>query len=309
MGTSTAPPLSVDELARHMHAMVPDLRQFPLKRLEREVHIGCVDGRHTGCVAGAPGGNAGLLIILLAAWERLYGPLRPDQVETLFLQYLNRFGTFYLHTDETAQAALAEWLGLEGYAPADVDALVLNPPPALRERFLEGLLMPEHTGCGHLRLMMTQPERYEIRHDLILNVLRAFFRTLWRGDARLVFDILQGRHEERGVIRMHVHDAEDSGLTPDSPFISACPHHRDVEVFVYHPNAVAYLQEQQVHFLHDLQWIDSSDVPLLHETQAALQELHLSSTLQTLAGHLPVFDVHVRTNAEAQASAVEILNA
>jgi len=307
MGTSAAPPLSADELARHMHAMVPDFRQFPMKRLEREVPIGCVDGRHTGCVAGAPGGNAGLLVILLAAWERLHGPLTREQIEALFPHYLSRFGAFYLHSDDAAQYALADWMGLKGYDSADIDALVLNPPSALKARFMEGLLMPRHTGCGHLRLMMADPAAYEVRPELVQDVLRIFFNTLWRGDSRLVFDILRGKHEERGVIRMHVHVEAEEELSPESPMISACPHHGDVEVFVYHPDAVAYLQEQHIHFLSALKWTNASDLLRLQEEQTYLQELHLTRTLGALASHLPVFDVHVRTGEDAMASTVEIL--
>lgn len=310
MGTTTiVPPLSADELARHMRTMVPDFRQFPLKRLEKEVPVGCVDGRHTGCVAGAPGGNAGLLIVLLAAWERMHVPLKRSQIEELFPHYLNRFGSFYLHSDEDAQHALAQWLGLSHYTSAEIDALVMNPPPDMKPRLLEGLLMPEHTGCGHLRLMLSDPTAYEVRTELVQDVLRTFFTTLWQNDARLVFDVLRGKHEERGVIRMHVHQSEDDRLSPDFPIVSACPSHGDVEVFVYHPSAVAYLQEQHIRFFAEMRWTNASDEARFRQEKGYLQTLHLTRTLETLAGHLPVFDVHVRPHTEAQPADVEIIHA
>lgn len=45
-------------------------------------------------------------------------------------------------------------------------------------------LNPQHIGCGHLRLMLTKPEVYGVRHNLILHVLRVSCAAV--GSSRIV---------------------------------------------------------------------------------------------------------------------------
>jgi hypothetical protein len=293
-------------LERHFRAMLPEARVLSLDDLSGELWVGCVDGRHPGCVAGAPGGNAGLLVLLLAAWENEAGrALEPAEVEALFLDYLDEFGAFYLHTDRSAQDRLALALsrrGPERVEPgAAVDARVRAPGPEWEGPLLEALPLPNHVGCGHLRLLLEEPERYEVRPALVEEVIRSFFRRLWTGDPRLVLDILEGEHEEVAVVQVRTEGAP--GL------VTACPHFGATDLFVHHPEAVARLHALHAAFLARSGRIPAERVPKVLRFQEDLGVRHVETTLGRLAPGLPVFDVHLQASSRERPSSVEVRSA
>jgi hypothetical protein len=309
-GPATAasrPPLKAltpDRVERHFRAMLPAARVLPMEELSGAAGIACVDGRSPRCVAGAPGGNAGLLVLLLTAWEESAGRrLAPAEVHGLVSRYLDHFGSFHFHSDRAAQDRLAERLAGEdasthpapgaGRANA-IDALVRTPPEAFRPRLLEALLDPAHVGCAHLRLLLADPEAYGVRADLVAEMLRSVFRRLWAGDRRVVFDVLDGAHQEEGVVSIRTDTAIPGPLT----LVTACPRHGDLELFVYHPEAVAWLQAMHAIFLVREGWILPQDVAELIQRQRRLGERQMETTLRRLAPGLPVFDVRLSARGE-----------
>jgi hypothetical protein len=308
--TATARPpskgLTPDRLERHFRAMLPAARVLPMEELSGGAGVACVDGRSPRCVAGAPGGNAGLLVLLLTAWEESTGRrLAPAEVHGLVSRYLDHFGSFQFHSDRAAQDRLAETFAQEpAFAPVApgagraeaMDALVRTPPKAFRPRLLKVLLDPAHVGCAHLRLLLADPEAYGVRADLVAEVLRSVFRRLWDGDRRIVFDVLEGAHQEEGVvsIRTDTHTA-----IPGPPaVVTACPRHGDLELFVYHPEAVAWLQAVHAIFLVREGWIRPQEVPELIERQRRHGERQMETTLRRLAPGLPVFEVRLSAPGE-----------
>jgi hypothetical protein len=278
-----------ENLAAHFRRMLPETRALPLDALSADVWVGCVDGRHPDCVAGAPGGNAGLLVLLLATWEAsARRELRPEEVEVLFLRYLDHFGSFYLHTDREAQERLAAALGPE---VGDVDALIRNPAPSGedRTRLLEALLQPDHVGCGHLRLLLEAPGTYRVRRALVEEVLRNFYLRLWGGDARLILDILGGPHQEVAVARIRAAQGAKE-------LVATCPRHGATELFVYHPDAVDRLHALHADFLAGAGLIPEVRIPECIQAQQRLGELQLQATLERLAPGLPVFDITVEAD-------------
>jgi hypothetical protein len=298
--------VNIEALEAHVRSMMPDTRVLPMDRLGRDLSLGCVDGRNPGCVAGAPGGNAGLLVLLLASLEDIRGqPLSAEQVRTLFEQYRRHFGTFYLHSDQPALLALGRALhgaphGSDASGRAEVlEDLVRNPPEALRPHLLELVAMPDHVGCGHLRLLLTDPGAYRARPELATAVIRAFFQALWDGDEAMLFDVLPGDHREAAVVQVHA----------DAPeLLVACPHYGAIELFVHHPDAVAWMQERQARFAAEEGWVLRSQVPRLVAAQERLGGLQLQATLERLAAGLPVFDLHLpdRTGMEGTAPALPL---
>jgi hypothetical protein len=283
--TVGAATLTAGRLEEHFRQMLPSTRLVPLDDLSGDLGVACVDGRREHCTAGAPGGNAGLLILLLAAWEEGAEPLSPEAVDRLFVRYLEHFGAFYLHTDRAAQNRLAGALGVGGGAA--VDTLVAGPPEALRPGLLEAVLDPAHVGCGHLRLLLEEPDTYGVRPDLVRAVLRAFFRRLWSGDPRLVLEVLDGPHKEAGVAVVRTEGAGAPAL------VTTCPRHGAVELFVYHPDAVAWLQALHALFLAREGFITPGRIPACIAAQRRLGDRQLEATLQRLAPSLPVFDVRL----------------
>jgi hypothetical protein len=244
--------------------MLPSARLIPMDELRGELAVGCVDGRRHGCVIGAPGGNAGLLVVLLAALERIREKaFSEEELASLFRAYLDHFGAFYFHSDEPAMSVL-------------------------RDTALDGPATREDIGCGHLRILFAEwPE-------LVRGVLREAFRALRRGDERIHFEILSGDHREEGVLRIQAASAE---------LMATCPHHGLHAFFVLHPDAVAWLEELHADFAAAAGWIPVRDVPRLVDAQRAVAARGLEQTLAALGAGLPVFDVEVRPGLGVTVSA------
>ncbi len=72
-----------------------------------ETPFKCLDGRNSGSVIAAPGGDAGEMIIALSVYEDLIGggrKLNQESVDTFFTQYLKfmKQPKFYMCTDDIA---------------------------------------------------------------------------------------------------------------------------------------------------------------------------------------------------------------
>jgi sulfate permease, SulP family len=184
---------------------------------------------------------------------------------------------------------------------AAVDARVRAPGPEWEGPLLEALPLPNHVGCGHLRLLLEEPERYEVRPALVEEVIRSFFRRLWTGDPRLVLDILEGEHEEVAVVQVRTEGAP--GL------VTACPHFGATDLFVHHPEAVARLHALHAAFLARSGRIPAERVPKVLRFQEDLGVRHVETTLGRLAPGLPVFDVHLQASSRERPSSVEVRSA
>lgn len=269
--------------------------------------VSCIDGREEAPVLGTPGGDAGELVLSLAALEQLLGhPLDPAWIATIFDRYVDDFGRFYLHTDlhaiERLAAALradprtapatATWRGHE-----DVRAFVRSPPQAMEEALLEHLVAPENVGCGHIRLMITQPSRYGVREGLVSDVLRAAFRRGWRRPELLEYAILDGEHEERGVLEVQIeHAVHAHTLVP-----MVAPHVGTRELFVLHPQVTAFVRAENAWFLvEQLAPAEAArvDAAALRSRITALGARQLAATVASLAPHLPHYRLRISANGQ-----------
>src|SRR5690606_28831709 len=138
-----------------------------LESLRGHHTIACVDGRHDGCVTGAPGGNAGALVLVLAALEaEVQQTLAFHDVVRLLQRYVARFGRFYMHTATLALSRLV--IALQWPTDHGFDTVCAGPrTPEQRAPWLKALVEPDHVGCGHLSLMLRHPERYGVRRGLV----------------------------------------------------------------------------------------------------------------------------------------------
>lgn len=288
----------------------------PLRAVDIETHLGdprrirwvkvaallmqgtqsCVDGRDPRPVLGTPGGDAGEILLSLAAAERVRGaPFPASRVGPFLDAYLDAFGRVYVHTDTHALEALEASLRDDPrFAPAlarGVERLVRRPPRALEGPLLDALTRPAHVGCGHLRLMREHPDEYGVRPALSEAVLRAIFVRLWRGDA-IDFVVLEGGHAEGAVLDV-VLDGEVHSYTR-VPMIA--PHLGDRELFVHHPQVSAWLREQNASFVfeHDPALrAEPGRREALHAELERLGAAQLQATLSHLAADLPRYRAHV----------------
>ena len=253
----------------------------------------CVDGRAMRPVIGTPGGDAGELLLALAALEQARGEeLGHTEIGRVLDAYLEAFGRFYVHTDEHALSGLRDdprfaphvsRLGLEGF--------VRRPPRALEPALREALTDPERVGCGHLRLILQHPDEYGVRRELARELLAAVLTRLWQGEA-IDFVILEGEHEEDAVVNVRL----DREVHPFTRIPTVVPRIGEHELFVNHPEVSAWLREQNATFLFEVDpWLRAH--PERREAFLdALEELggrQLHATLEHLAQSLPVYEAHV----------------
>ncbi|MGF1469584.1 MAG: rhodanese-like domain-containing protein [Sandaracinaceae bacterium] len=253
----------------------------------------CVDGRTRSAVIGTPGGDAGELLLALAALEATRGEALGElEVAEILDAYIEAFGRFYLHADEHALQSLRDD---PRFAPAvearGVAALVRHPPRALEGELLTALSEPEHVGCGHLRLTLLHPEEYGVRPALTSALLRTVLRRLWQGGP-IDFVVLEGVHQEGAVVNVRL----DRPVYAFSRIPMVVPHAGGRELFVNHPEVSAWLREQNVAFLFEVDpWLRAH--PEAREAFLARVEglgaRQLAATLAHLAARLPVFEAHV----------------
>jgi rhodanese-related sulfurtransferase len=259
----------------------------------------CVDGRDEHAVFGAPGGDAGELIAALATAEGALGrPLRTDEVNELFEAHIVGFGRFYFHSDQHALEALearlsydARFVGHRG----STEAFLRQPPPALRPALLEHLLSAESTGCGHLKLMLSHAESYQVRDELVQTVIEAAYRTLWHEPERVDFVVLEGEHHEEAVLSFH----SEHPLHAFSSVPALAPHLAGHDFFIHHPEVSAYMQRLHTEFMFEqLPELGRSGVtPVDFQRQLAEHsQAQLEQTLERLAPGLPRFTVRLGAN-------------
>jgi rhodanese-related sulfurtransferase len=299
--TAKPEPLTEAALESHFRKMFPATGVSTVEELTGALEVGCIDGRRTRCVTAAPGGGPGLLILLLAGWEEVTASMLDEEtIEKVFDRYLDRFGTFYMHSDRDTQARLGAAMGV------DPDRVVFDPPLPLRPALLEAMVDPAHVGCGHLALLLGDPDAYGVRPALTRAVIQGFFRRLWDGDPRLTFDVLDGTHQEQAVAAIHT--APGAAADPDS-VVAACPAHDRLQLFIHHPEAVAWLQRRQAEFLAEEGLVPRHAVEGILEAEGRLARLHLETTLRRLAPGLPTFDVWIELGHGSRPERVRVCRA
>jgi rhodanese-related sulfurtransferase len=297
------PPLSADtELtARAIERHVGDpqsVRFLKLAALSLHGRISCVDGRDDSGVVGTLGGDAGEFVLLLAAIEDTTGKrFSAPEVRALLARRLDALGRFYIHTDIEATNAFIGSMrsdsrlddalsGIQG--ATQWRAFLMSPPADVRDVVLEHLLHPEHLGCGHLRLMWSNPERYGVRGELVSDFIRAFMQERWAGAVEAELVPLPGGHAERAVLRVFV----EGELQPFTPIPLVSPSYRGVQMFVCHPRVVSYLRRQLVAFaLQHRALVPDASPEAVHAEIDRLSAKQTEATLGALAKGLPIFDV------------------
>ena len=287
-------PFSREALQEHLKGHPPEFQ--PVHTLLGERPLACVDGRAAHAVAGVPGGNAGLFVLLLTALERHQKVHLPDaRMRALFDAYLDRFGQFYLHSDQDAVASLLDVVEKRGLASSLAGSdLLQHPNEGIREALRALVTYPPHIGCGHLRLLMQHPAAYGTRRGITTLVIKQFFDRLWEGDDRLVFEVLEGHHAEEAVVCLHpeAHSEENAADQDDWTVPLQLPMANKQQVFVHHPEAQAYMYAQHARFLHDEGLIAEEDRIAFIRAQNQVGTRHLQLTLSHLAPHLPIFDAY-----------------
>jgi rhodanese-related sulfurtransferase len=263
----------------------------------------CVDGRDDHGVIGTPGGDAGELLLALAATERLgQPPLAPADVERVLARHVDTFGRFYMHSDVAAMNRLI----VDGYrrderiAPyiAQIDTpeewrrFHEQPPGEIRDVLLEHLVQPGVMGCGHLKAAMTT-DSYAVRPALARAFLEAFHRLRWSGAPELEWVVLGGAHAEAAVANITV----EGGLHSYTRIPLVSPSVAGVQMFVNHPQVTSFLRRELAAFLCELAIADDAE-----RLAGEIERLGAEQAMQTLgrlANGLPVFEIRFALDGHA----------
>lgn len=296
----------------------------PLTRAQIEAHIGdphsvrwvkmaalllhgktsCVDGRDEHGVIGTPGGDAGEFLLALTSIERATGkPFPVECMEEVLRGYLDTFGHFYIHSDTDAGNKLIKSMRTDerllphlpgtSSTPQDWRMFMTSPPRELWDPIIEHMLKDGHLGCGHVRLMLANPERYMVRRPLVEAFLRAYLRMRWEGVHELEYVTLGGGHQEGAVVNILL----EGGVWPFTRVPLISPACGDTQMFVNHPQVSDFHREQVARFftLHpDFSSIDAEHFGVLNKDMRRVAGVQLAATLAVLAKGLPIFDVVFR---------------
>lgn len=267
----------------------------------------CVDGRDDSGVIGTPGGDAGELVLGLAALEEHVGrPLEPAQIATLLSRAVDALGSLYMHTDIHAGNALIASMRSDPRLTAAIGATnealgwrkwLASPPPEVRDLVLEHLMQPGHLGCGHLRLMMQHPDAYGVRPGLASDLVRAYVRQRWADTPELELVPLAGGHEESAVVNIRV----ESTLQAYSPLPLVSPSCAGSQMFVNHPQVSSYMRRELAALLAeqgDVVPVSPSDAGELAARMDAIGAHQMGVTLGHLAKGLPIYDVLFRKKGD-----------
>ncbi|MEO1270344.1 MAG: rhodanese-like domain-containing protein [Myxococcota bacterium] len=307
--------LKIDRSGRHLTKEqitdhvgdVAKVRRVKLAAFLLASQTSCVDGREDRAIIGTPGGDAGELLLSLAAAEKVGGAkVDLDNIPAITRAFADTFGGIYLHTDNHALNHLARALKADPRFDSTVGMLqtiddweqfLQSPPKGLREALLEHLTQPDNVGCGHIKLALKNADKYGVRPGLITTFFTAFYEGLWAGASDLIWVVLGGDHAEGAVVNVTL---AGEPLTPFTEIPMIAPSIGGVQMFVNHPQVVTYLRRQTARFLYDrvghLLPLGESTVEQLADALAELGGQQALETLMALAAGLPVFEVHFERN-------------
>lgn len=235
--------LNQDMIAEHL-GNPENVRWVRAEDLLTEVAESCVDGREKTGVVSTPGGNAGEFVLMVQAAENMLGTTFSDnEITQFFTKYLEKFGKFYMHTDDHALHHIHEAIKDDArFAEShDLEALIRNCPPDLQPALLDHLSNPDHMGCGHLKLMIKAAAEYGVRGEIVQAMVRAYFTELWAGNDNIDLVVLPGDHLEGAVVNITVGDGP---FTDESLVPTIAPLANGTSFFTNHPQATAYLRDQ-----------------------------------------------------------------
>lgn len=266
----------------------------------------CVDGRETDLVIASPGGDIVLLTEAIISLGKFANKqLNPVDINKVFRWRLTSHGSTYMHTDEHALKNLGKSIAgddrfqrLSLSSPQEVFRFVLNPDSRYQLSLLDHLLVPDNIGCGHLKLMLKNPEAYGMSRKVINALIHSFFDTLWNGapkeKANINYNYLKGNHNEGAVVTIQVPEKE---VNQDTWIPKVRPTDGQVSMFVFHPQASRFMHRVEAVGLAEsglFPWLTRDQVKTYSQTMTDVLGEGLRETVSHLALDLPKYTFELR---------------
>ncbi|EFA80038.1 hypothetical protein PPL_06859 [Heterostelium album PN500] len=145
----------------------------------------CVDGRGDKSELGTLGGDSGEFLLGVAAWQQITGTSDDyiiDKMQILFNDFLEiQPNPMYMHTDDHAEE-LATTKMREIFNDPNLVINFTNPDPEYQDELMNLLTDKNYIGCGHIRLIMNNPDKYNLSTKIVSEYLRHFYYNLWVED-------------------------------------------------------------------------------------------------------------------------------
>jgi len=149
--------------------------------------LSCVDARHDDPMHGSPGGDlaeiAAAFYLYFRNWRGPSATVTMADMRPLFKDFLNRFISeqrpLYFHTDDTKLRVAFERIAQR--VGRSVSVLpVSSPAQNETEIWLDELSKSDVQGCGHIRLMIADPQGYGLDSNAVIrNVIKLFYEQWW----------------------------------------------------------------------------------------------------------------------------------
>jgi len=233
----------------------------------------CVDGRGTHATAGVPGGDLGVMIMGLAAAERVTGTLLDRETIRAFLHSRPKI---YEHTDSHAEHDLHEAikqdpvLGQLAQSMGMAQLLRDGTGHADHNHTLAAL-MRKHCGCGHFKKMMEDHEGYGIRSGLADETIEESFQVGWETKT-VTREVLDGDHGEGAVV---IVKTKGDLSKPDAQVVTLKPSNGGTQQFFVAAPAVS-----ELHIGQDARNLQA----ILRQKGVAIDAEQLAATARTYLG-------------------------
>ncbi len=250
----------------------------------------CVDGRCQECCVGVAGGEAGLLLPMLAAIEDMTGKKIDEQtLQKIISEYPDQF---YMHTSTHALEHILKDPKLNVHTEKEAEQVIqrgIQTTQAETRERLTDVVCNHDEGCGHLNLLKNpkNAEAYKVRTQLVESVLRQIYKQAWKGDEEVRIHPLHGEHEEGAVVIFTIKNAvkDDNSMLPTvRPSTENGP-----QFFVVHPQYAEYRFKELAPFLQ--KFFPDVDGAKLEKLTLAKYEAQATETVSRLAKGRPKFTV------------------
>lgn len=211
--------------------------------------LACVDARADHPIIGTPGGDlAEFAIGLNAYFNATNQQPTVDSIRSLFQDFLKEEITedrpFYFHTDDTRLRLV--YKNLTTILGRNVTILPSSRPDSTEaDLWLRELTESYAQGCGHIRLMIQQPQTYGLKDNFIIrSLIRVFYEEFWsrnREEKKLLDFTVKLGPLIGGAIAIVSSDTH-SKCSGASPRIS--PNIVGSTLFVYHPHAATGFRQE-----------------------------------------------------------------
>ena len=259
--------------------------------IEKETFY-CKDSRGDSENFGAPGGDFGEFLLALDCYEKVSGKrgnLSAESVDEIFEKWLNercsKERPFYLHSDRPALNRLLK----------SVDQGGLNLPIEIedstkKDEFIEKFSSSgDFQGCGHLRLILENPQGYSIDLKLFSHLSRAFFRRYFKGDDRVLFKVYEIPQDGCALVIINGSNELRTSMLSIQCLSDNCSDQSTHQVFILNQHAVSCFRK---HFLVPFFGTKDGQGKMFEEMEAIGWRNAMMSA-NTLAGGKPIYNVEL----------------